>query len=647
MRLVSLLTAVLMMVFTIGCDSDSNTKGTTTSSSSDIAFTITAVTDASISTLITSDDINVTGIVGTVDVTLSNGTLVKNGTVLTTLTTTMVDGDVLAVKLTSSNSYDTAVTATLTVGGVSGTFSVTTVDANQPDAFSFTSVTSATPGTSYTSNTVTVSGLDENTTTTASFSDGGNTAAVFVNGSAPTDESSFTVNNDDNITITLVASSSYATTLSTTLTIAATSASYSVKTMATPTLSINSGASAVTLSYPDTAILTATISPATADGNVTYASSDSSIASVTSDGNVTAVGEGTATITATAVLNSPLSGTITDTISVVVNMDVVLAKVNLTPLIPVGNSDVVIDSDMAHAYVSAYLSGVKVVDINDSSSNSDYNTTLATYAFTDYINASGAQLKLTSDDQTLFAAARKGGFDIIDVSTPSSPALISNYSTDYNGSAKIAYGITLSSHEKIAYVTGNFGIDVFDVNDTSSISRLDEHNISGGTGYDFVVNNSNTYGYLAFGAGGVKMIDLSDQTAITTAASYSGCTDARSVVLAGTSLFVACGSEGVYILETDETNTTLTAVSTYTGSGSIDAQDISLAKNDNILYVANGANGVLALDVSDTSSPTLITTYTSSSAVINIKAVKVTSDEAYIYASDEENGLLKLQLTYQ
>lgn len=654
MRIVSVMMTVFLMFFSMGCESDSNSGGTTTTSSgtttSNISFSITAVTDATISTLYTSDDINVTGISGTASVTLSNGTLLKNSAVVTvntdgTTTTTMVDGDILAIRLTSSTSYETEVTATLTVGGVSHAFSVTTTTSNQPSSFTFTSVTGATPGETKTSNTITVSGLDDNTTVNGSFNDGGNTADVYLNGSMPSSDSSFTVENGDELYITLDAGS-YGTSLSATLTLGATSTSFTVTTMSAPSLSINNGASAINLSYANTVTLTTTITPSTVDGNVTWSSDDTTVASVdSSSGEVTARGEGTATITATVDLDSP-HGTATDTISVVVDMDAVINKVNLTPLIPVGNSDVVIDTDMTVAYVSAYLAGVKVVDINTSSN--DYNTTVATYEFTDYINSSGAQLKLTSDDQTLFATAQEGGFDIVDVSTPSSPTLISNYNSDYNSSAKTALGITLSTHEKIAYVTGNFGIDVFDVNTPTSISRLDEHNMSGGTGYDFVVNNSNTYGYLAFGAGGVQVINLDDHTALTTIGTgYTTCTDARSLALSGTTLFVACGSEGVHILQTSDDNTTLTALSTYTGSGgSINALDVSFAKNANILYVANGTNGVLALDVSNTASPVLFATYTSTSA-IDIKAVKVTSDEAYIYASDEVNGLLKLQLTYE
>ena len=224
MRIISVTMTVFLMFFLLGCESDTNSKGTTTSGTSSISFTITSITDASISTLYTSDDINVTGIVGTVDVTLSNGTLLKNSTVLTanadeSTTTTMVDGDILAIRLTSSVNYETAVTATLTVGGVSHTFSVTTTDSNQPNSFSFTAKTGATPGETYTSNTVTISGLDTDTNVTASFNDGGNTADVYLNGAMPSSDSSFTVENGDTLYIKLDASSSYATTLSSTLTV--------------------------------------------------------------------------------------------------------------------------------------------------------------------------------------------------------------------------------------------------------------------------------------------------------------------------------------------------------------------------------------------------------------------------------------------
>jgi hypothetical protein len=69
-------------------------------------------------------------------------------------------GDTIAIRLTSSASAGTAATATATVGSTtSGTWTVTTASAAGPAAFSFTDVTNATTGITYTSNTVTLTGF--------------------------------------------------------------------------------------------------------------------------------------------------------------------------------------------------------------------------------------------------------------------------------------------------------------------------------------------------------------------------------------------------------------------------------------------------------------------------------------------------------
>ncbi len=656
MRIVSVFLTVFLMFFSMGCESDSNSQGTTSSgTSSNISFTITPVTDASISTLITSEDINVTGITDTVSVTLSNGTLLKNGTALATLTTTMVDGDILAIRLTSSTNYETTVTATLTVGGVTQTFSVTTASSNQPDSFSFTSVTGAVLSTSYTSNTITVSGLDSNTTVTGSFYDGGNTAAVFVNGANPSDESSFTVNNGDEIYITLVASGSYSTTLSATLTIGATSGSYSVTSMSSPTLSVTPAT--LSLSYNESATLTASISPASVDGNITYTSSDTTVATVNASGVVTAVGEGTATITATADLESP-HGTASDTVSVTVNMDTAIMPVEdmggsaAYYNSPVPNSsfvDVVVDSEDDYAFVANYV-GIVVVDINESRGS--------------YMTQAGAvdintteHVELTFDDSRLFVAAGYDGLVSVGVSTPTSPSILARYDSDYNSTSKYAWSVALAGNNTAinkALVANCAGVDMFDVSSSSAITRLDELNITGGdcsgiatktNKYDVAL--SSTYAFVAYGAQGIQIVDWTDASNLDLNGSYSSatCTDARGVDLSisRNTLFVACGTDGVDILDVSDPQN-ISKLANYTpAAASAKVEDVKLSSDGDYLLVTHGA-GVELLDVSTPASPTFVGAYTS---VGNAYATVFDSNDTYYYLSDDGNGLRKLELVYQ
>lgn len=73
--------------------------------------------------------------------------------------------------------------------------------------------------------------------------------------------------------------------------------------------SISLSQNAITLTVGDTATLTASVLPETANPSVVWSSSDESIATVDDDGIVTAVAEGIATITATSSADDSMTAT--------------------------------------------------------------------------------------------------------------------------------------------------------------------------------------------------------------------------------------------------------------------------------------------------------------------------------------------------
>lgn len=94
------------------------------------AFAITDVVGSIISTVNTSDPIVVAGLGSGVSTAISisgnSGTYSKNGGAYTASAGTVVNGDSITARQTSSASDFTATTTTLTIGGVSDTYSVTT-----------------------------------------------------------------------------------------------------------------------------------------------------------------------------------------------------------------------------------------------------------------------------------------------------------------------------------------------------------------------------------------------------------------------------------------------------------------------------------------------------------------------------------------
>ena len=96
------------------------------------AFSFTDVTNASLSTLETSNTITVSGINTTVSASISgdaSSQVQQNGGAWGSGPLTVSNGDTLTVRHTSSPSNSTAVNTTLTIGGVSDTFTSTTVAA--------------------------------------------------------------------------------------------------------------------------------------------------------------------------------------------------------------------------------------------------------------------------------------------------------------------------------------------------------------------------------------------------------------------------------------------------------------------------------------------------------------------------------------
>jgi hypothetical protein len=198
------------------------------------AFTFTAATGSQLTTVNTSNTITVAGIDTASAISISgNGTYSKNGGAYTAISGTVVAGDTIAVRLTSSGSYSTAVTSTVTIGGVTGTYSVTTRAINStPTAFTLTAATGSNISTVNTSNTITVAGIDAGATPAISVSGSGTYSK---NGGAYT-ATAGTVALGDTVSVRLTSSSAYSTAASTTLTIGGVTSTYTVTTRAADTI---------------------------------------------------------------------------------------------------------------------------------------------------------------------------------------------------------------------------------------------------------------------------------------------------------------------------------------------------------------------------------------------------------------------------
>lgn len=196
-------------------------QGTVSGGASDTtpdAFTFTDQTNVALSTTITSNTITVSGINAAASISITGGNYSINGGAYTSSSGTVTNGQTVTVQHTSSASYSTATNTTLTIGGVSDTFTSTTlalVSDTTPDAFTFTDQTGVALNTTITSNTITVSGINA----AASISITGGTYSI--NGGAYTSTAG-TVTNGQTVSVRHTSSASNSTATNTTLTIGGT-----------------------------------------------------------------------------------------------------------------------------------------------------------------------------------------------------------------------------------------------------------------------------------------------------------------------------------------------------------------------------------------------------------------------------------------
>ncbi|WP_066965761.1 agarase [Microbulbifer sp. Q7] len=97
------------------------------------AFSFTAISDAARDTAYTSNAVTVTGINAMANISISGGEYSVNDGDFTSDAGTVENGDRVSVRVTTGSEYSTTVTASVTIGGVSADYSVTTmVEPAQP-----------------------------------------------------------------------------------------------------------------------------------------------------------------------------------------------------------------------------------------------------------------------------------------------------------------------------------------------------------------------------------------------------------------------------------------------------------------------------------------------------------------------------------
>lgn len=185
-------------------------------------FDFTTITGATPSTTYTTTGTSggnrtITGINVPVSASATNGaTIIKNGVNLGTSTTTVVNGDVLGLSMSSATTYSGSKTATLNVGGVNANWLIVNQDlpTSVPNPYDFTDLTGVGLSTLTTSNEVTISGMTgTNVPVSATASVGGSPTPVeLIIGGVPLGSATGTINNGQTLRLRMTSASVVGTT---------------------------------------------------------------------------------------------------------------------------------------------------------------------------------------------------------------------------------------------------------------------------------------------------------------------------------------------------------------------------------------------------------------------------------------------------
>ncbi|MFO1408974.1 MAG: hypothetical protein U1F06_01150 [Steroidobacteraceae bacterium] len=176
-------------------------------------FAFTDQLNVARSTLVASNTVTISGLAAAASISVTGGEYSRNGGAFTTANGTISSGDTVQVRHTSAAAFSTATNTTLSIAGVSDTFTSTTLAADTlPDAFSFVDQSGVGPSTLVTSNAIAVSGI--NSTTPISVAGG----EYSVNGGAFT-AANGAVGNGDSVRVRHTSAATLGATVDTTLTI--------------------------------------------------------------------------------------------------------------------------------------------------------------------------------------------------------------------------------------------------------------------------------------------------------------------------------------------------------------------------------------------------------------------------------------------
>jgi hypothetical protein len=224
---------------------------------------------------------------------------------------------------------------------------------------------------------------------------------------------------------------------------------------------------------------------------------------------------------------------------------------------------------------------------------------------------------------------------VVDVSDPSSPTFVSSYESQSGN----VFGVSIL--DGVAYIAdGSNGIEILDVSDPSSISRLgiDKAGLES-TGVAVVRDGLRVLAYVAQGSMGLRILDVTDPGSIVVLGEVDTAGGAVDVVVLGSYAYVADGPGGMVIVDVSDP-----ASANIVGQLSTEGIARSLVVKQGLVYVGVDQLGVHAVDVRDVVSPKLAGVFGDAQIYSGFDVVDEQVDNQVAYLPGGADGLVVMQL---
>jgi hypothetical protein len=240
-------------------------------------------------------------------------------------------------------------------------------------------------------------------------------------------------------------------------------------------------------------------------------------------------------------------------------------------------------------------------------------------------NTSGTSFGVYTLGKYSYVADDTAGLQIIDVSVPTAPTLVSTYST---GGVSI-YGTFATG--KYAYIVGSSLFRILDVSNPTNPTLVGSYN-TGGTTYE--VSVSGKYAYLSAGANGLLIIDISNPAQPTLAGTYN-LAASYGHFLSGNYAYLANQSTGLQIVDISNP-----AAPALVGTANTSGTAYNVYVSGKYAYVADGASGLQVIDVANPASPSIVGVYDTAGTAYEVQIAG-----RYAYIADYGGGLVVLDIS--